>query len=57
MGFAEAELEGVRGIIHITIGSEEEPPLIGYTAFEIFELKPNPATRRLEPSNIKTDRC
>ncbi|MEM1534604.1 MAG: hypothetical protein QW059_05440 [Nitrososphaerota archaeon] len=57
MGFAEAELEGVRGIIHIAIGSEEEPPLIGYTALEIFELKPNPATRRLEPSNIKTDRC
>jgi len=48
VGFAEAELEGVRGVIPVAVGSDDEPPLIGYTALEIFELKPNPLTKRLE---------
>lgn len=50
LGFAEAELENIRGIIPVAIGADGEPPTIGYTALEIFEVKPNPTTRKLEPS-------
>lgn len=50
LGFAEAELEGAKGVIPVAVGADGEPPLIGYTALEIFELKPNPSTRSLEPT-------
>lgn len=50
MGFAEAEVEGIRGIIPITVAPESGLPLLGYTALEIMELKPNPSTRALEHS-------
>ncbi len=50
MGFARVEIQGRNGIVPITIGSEDELALVGYTALEIVELKPNPTTRTLEPA-------
>lgn len=50
LGFAEAELQGRKGIIPVAIGEDGEPPIIGYTSLEIFELKPNPSAMALEPS-------
>jgi predicted aspartyl protease len=54
--YAEAEMDGVRDLIPITLGGEE--PLIGYTALEILGFKINPITRRLErTSPIEYYRC
>lgn len=45
--FAEAEMDGMRDLIPITLGGESES-LIGYTALQILGFKVNPITRRLE---------
>ena len=45
---AEAELEGIKRTIYLTIGKEGERPLLGYTALEVFGFKVNPLTGRLE---------
>lgn len=46
--YAEAEMDGVRDLIPITLGGEGEEPLVGYTALEILGFKINPITRQLE---------
>jgi predicted aspartyl protease len=45
---AEAELEGIKRTIYITIGKDGERPLLGYTALEVFGFKVNPVTGKLE---------
>ena len=47
---AEAEIEGVKDLIPITLGDEGEEPLIGYTTLEILGFKVNPITQKLEPT-------
>jgi len=46
--YGEVEVEGVRDLVPIALGGENEAPLIGYTALEILGLKINPLTRKLE---------
>jgi len=46
--YAEAEVDGVRDLIPITLGAEGEEPLVGYTTLEILGFKVNPITQRLE---------
>jgi predicted aspartyl protease len=46
--YAEAEVDGVRDLVPITLGGNDEEPLIGYTTLEILGFKINPITRRLE---------
>jgi predicted aspartyl protease len=46
--YAEAEVDGVKDLIRITLGAGSEEPLIGYTTLEILGFKINPITRRLE---------
>ena len=47
-----AELNGVRNTIPLLIGRDDEQPLLGLTALEIFRLKVNPLTQRLEPARF-----
>ncbi len=46
--FAEAELEGVRDLVPISLGGEDEPPLVGYTALEILGFNVNSVSGKLE---------
>ena len=47
---ADAEINGVRDQIPITLGDESEESLIGYTTLEILGFKVNPITQKLEPT-------
>jgi predicted aspartyl protease len=44
----ELEIENVRRPVLISIGNEEERPIIGYTTLELLGFKVNPITRKLE---------
>ena len=46
--YAEAEVDGVRDLIPITLDPEGEEPLVGYTTLEVLGFRVNPITRRLE---------
>jgi len=46
--FAEAELEGIRDLVPVALGGDDEAPLVGYTALEILGFKVDPITGKLE---------
>ncbi len=46
--FAEAELDGIRDLVPIALGGDNEPPLVGYTTLEILGFKVDPITGKLE---------
>lgn len=48
LALAEAEIEGVRRSILVTLGPEGDRPRIGYTTLAQLGLKVNPTTKRLE---------
>lgn len=48
LALAEIEVEGVRRPVLVTIGGNEEKPLLGYTSLEALGFKVNPLTRKLE---------
>lgn len=47
---AEIELAGQRMTMPILVGPDSEQALLGLTTLELFKLKVNPNTQRLEPS-------
>lgn len=47
---AEIELAGQRMTMPILVGPDNEQALLGLTTLELFKLKVNPITQRLEPS-------
>lgn len=49
---AVAEFNGMTKTIPLLIGPEGEEPLLGVTTLEVFRLKVNPITQRLEPSKF-----
>jgi clan AA aspartic protease len=49
---AVAELNGYKNTIPLLIGPDGEEPLLGLTTLEIFRLKVNPLTQRLEPARF-----
>ena len=51
LGYVEIELEGVRDIVPVTLASEDEPTVIGYTALEILGFKVDPLRRKLEKTH------
>lgn len=51
LGYVEIELEGVRDIVPVTVASEDEPAVIGYTALEILGFKVDPLRRKLEKTH------
>lgn len=48
LALAEVELEEVKRPVLITIGGEEDKPLIGYTTLEVLGFKVNPITGKLK---------
>ena len=50
VGYANIKVEGVRRLVPVAFGEDNEPSILGFTALEILGLKVNPATRRLEKS-------
>ncbi len=48
LAMVDVEVEGERGTIPVTLGEEDGPALLGYTALEILGFKVNPVTQRLE---------
>jgi predicted aspartyl protease len=48
LALGEVEVEGVKRLILIAIGGDEETPIIGYTTLEVLGFKVNPLTGRLE---------
>jgi len=46
--FVEAELGGVRDLVPVALGGDDEPPLVGYTALEILGFKVDPVSGKLE---------
>ncbi len=49
---AVAELNGFENTIPLMIGPDGEEPLLGLTTLEIFRLKVNPVTQKLEPARF-----
>jgi predicted aspartyl protease len=48
LAYAEVEMEGIRRLVPVAIGGDEEMPVIGYTTLEILGFKVNPVTGKLE---------
>jgi predicted aspartyl protease len=48
LAYGEVEIEGIRRLVPVAIGGDEEMPVIGYTALEILGFKVNPVTGKLE---------
>jgi len=46
--FAEAEPDGVRDLVPIALGGDDEPSLVGYTVLEILGFKVDPVSGKLE---------
>jgi aspartyl protease family protein len=51
LGYFETELEGVRDIVPVTVASEDEPTVIGYSTLEILGFKVDPSRRKLEKTH------
>jgi clan AA aspartic protease len=49
---AVTELNGITNTIPLLIGPEGEEPLPGLTTLEVFRLKVNPLTQKLEPARF-----
>ncbi len=49
LALANAEMEGVRSPILVTLAEEGAIPLIGVTTLEVLGFKVDPVTERLEP--------
>ena len=47
---AEVEIDGVRRLVLVASGGDEEQPLIGYTTLETLGFKVNTVTHELEPT-------
>jgi len=48
LAYGEVEMEGIRRLVPVAIGGDEEMPVIGYTTLEILGFKVNPVTGKLE---------
>ena len=49
LALANAEMEGIRSPILVTLAEEGDIPLIGVTTLEVLGFKVDPVTERLEP--------
>src|SRR5271169_1495806 len=49
---AVAEFNGITNTIPLLIGHDGEEPLLGLTTLEVFRLKVNPVTQKLEPARF-----
>jgi len=49
---AVAEFNGLKNTITLLIGPDDEEPLFGLTTLEVFRLKVNPLTWKLEPARF-----
>ena len=49
---ASAEFNGIMNTIPLLIGPDSEEPLLGLTTLEVFRLKVNPVTQKLEPARF-----
>ena len=49
LALADAEMEGVRSPILVTLAEDSDLPLIGVTTLEILGFKVDPVAERLEP--------
>ena len=49
---AVAEFNDITNTIPVLIGPEGEEPLLGLTTLEVFRLKVNPVTQKLEPARF-----
>ena len=47
---AEVEIDGVRRLVLVASGGDEEQPLIGYTTLETLGFEVNTVTYKLEPT-------
>ena len=47
---AEVEIDGVRRLVLVASGGDEEQPLIGHTTLETLGLWVNTVTHKLEPT-------
>jgi predicted aspartyl protease len=48
LAYGEVEMEGIRRLVPVAIGGDEEMPVIGCTTLEILGFKVNPVTGKLE---------
>jgi predicted aspartyl protease len=48
---SKSSIEGVRDIVPVTVASEDEPTIIGYTTLEILGFKVDPFRRKLEKTH------
>ena len=50
LALAEVEIHGVRRPVLVSVGEDEERPLVGYTTLESLGVRVNPVTHALEPT-------